>query len=181
MHPFDHTDPVAKMALYSCIQKRWHGCLKALLDRGVDPAKHTAEGYIPLLTACKMKEVEALKMLIRAGAKDLVITTAASIFMGYESCFEQLWKHVPHTADLVRTCGCMAAMTNNIKILRIVLKAEKPDMLLHRYGRKVRSIIYTWCNKLSIIRNLPQLQRRLDVDDISVCNIYIYIYIYIYI
>jgi len=167
--PFDRnnatTTATVQKALHSCIQQRWHGCLRVLLKAGVDPAHHQHDGSIPILTACRMQDEQALRMLLAAGASDLEITLTAAIFLGHYECFELLWARVVHCADLVRTAACVAALTNNLEILRVVLSAEKPDMILHRYGRKVCAIVHAWCPKALLGgRLLPGLQRILTPD-----------------
>ena len=166
--PLDRNNATVHKALHSCIQKRWHGCLRVLLKAGVDPAHHQPDGSIPILTACRMQDEQALRILLAAGASDLEITLTAAIFLGHYECFELLWARVVHSADLVRTAACVAALTNNLEILRVVLSAEKPDMILHRYGRKVCAIVHAWCPKALLGgRLLPGLERMLT-HDISV-------------
>ena len=167
-NPFDSQAEVVREALFACIEKRWIGCLKALLDRDVDPSAHREDGSIPIITAVKMQDDDTLDLLLRKGAKDLEIAVAQAIYLGYKSGFEVLWKRVAHTADLVRTAACIASITNQIAILKVVLKAEKPEMILHRYGSKVRTICHNWCSKKIFQRLVPRLDWTLEVDDPSV-------------
>ena len=167
-NPFDSQSQVVQEALFACVEKRWIGCLKALLDRDVDPSQQRQDGSIPIITAVKMKDDETLALLLRKGAKNLEISVAQAIFLGYQSGFELLWERVAHTADLVRTAACIASVNNQLDILKVVLKAEKPEMILHRYGSKVRTVCYNWCPKKIFCKLLSRLDWTLNLDDPSV-------------
>jgi hypothetical protein len=134
---FDRNNEEVQRAVYVCIEKRWCGCLKALVDRGVDAALHQPDGSIPIVTACKLNDEESLGILIYGGAKDIELAITVAVFFDHRGCFELLWERAEHNAELIRAVACMAALTNNIQILRVVLRAEKPEHILHRYGPKV--------------------------------------------
>jgi ankyrin repeat protein len=167
-NPFDSQSHVVLEAMFACVEKRWIGCLKALLDRDVDPSQQRQDGSIPIITAVKMKDDETLALLLRKGAKNLEISVAQAIFLGYHSGFELLWDRVEHTADLVRAAACIASINNQLDILKVVLKAEKPEMILHRYGSKVRTICYNWCPKKIFCKLLTRLDWTLFLNDPSV-------------
>jgi len=167
VQPFQATHPQVRSALYTCVEKQWLDCLAALLDRGADPSCHQDDGNIPILTASKMNFDEALRLLLDAGARDLEIAITVAVYCGHEKCFELLWQRAVKTGDLVRTAACLAALTNNLEILRVVLRAEKPDHLLHRYGRKVRAIVNSWYPKTVFDRLLPHLSWTLQDEDPS--------------
>ena len=120
-----------------------------------------------MLTACKMNDEDALRLLLGAGARDLEIAVAVAVFYGHFNCFQELWHRASKTGDLVRTAACIASLTNNLDILRVVLKSEKPDHLLHRYGRKLRTILYSWFPKAAFDRLLPHLSWQLQQEDPS--------------
>jgi hypothetical protein len=157
IHHFDISDPIVQQTLFTCVQKRWIGCLESLLQRGVDPTQRYSDDSIPLLIACKLQDTEIMQLLLDAGAKDLEITILQAIFLGYQEGFNLLWKRMAHTADLVRATCCVAALSNRMEILKVILKAERPEMILHRFGRKVRTICYGWCKKLVFKKLLPRL------------------------
>ena len=165
---FRRDDAVVLHALYVCVERRWLDGLQALLARRVCPSHHQPDGNIPILTACKLNDAEMVRMLLDAGAKDLELCIAVVVLNGNQSCFDLLWKGADHSADLVRVAACLAALTDNREILSMVLAAEKPEHLLHQYGRKVRDIVQGWCPKRGLLATiLPQLNALLKQDDPS--------------
>ncbi len=70
-HPFDFQAEVEREALFACVEKRWIGCLKALLDRNVDPSAHRADGSIPIMPVVKVQDDDTLDLLLQKAAQDL--------------------------------------------------------------------------------------------------------------
>lgn len=163
----DTESELIKEALFSCTEKRWFFCVVALLAKGISPNAYSYRGESAIMCAVRRNETLLVQSLLSYGAKDKEASCVVAIFLGHGECFHTLWETLEYTADIVRTCACVAAITNRYDMLVSILEQERPEMNLHTYGVKVRHVMTGWCNLSVIHLCVPTLFSTLQNEDPS--------------